>query len=409
MRIARVLTRLNLGGPARQVLASDPVLRERGHRVVVFTGRPERGEGDLADQLRAGGIEVREVPGLRRGLGAVLRDDRRARRFLEAAFAELQPDVVHTHASKAGVIGRAAARRACPGAGRVHTFHGHVLEGYFPAPVSAMLIRVERKLARSTHRILAVSEATRADLVRLGVAVAGKIQVCPPGIRLDPFLHLALARGASGAPAVSGEKPTQSLRRAHSIPRSAPVIGVIGRLAGVKRTVLAVEVFGAVAAEFPEARLLIAGDGGERPRVEARIAQLPPDMARRVHLLGALDNVVPVHEAIDVLLSTSSSEGMPVAMIEAAAAARPVVSTAVGGVPELVQNGITGLLAVDRDGLAAAVGGLLGDVDDRLAMGRRARTRVQERHSAGALADRLEAHYEEVLRSVHDKAEPQGS
>lgn len=403
MRIARVLTRLNLGGPARQVLSSDPILRARGHQVVVFTGSPEPGEGNLADKLRADGIEVREVPGLRRGLGAFLRDDRRARRFLEAALAEYRPDVVHTHASKAGAIGRPAAQRACPGAARVHTFHGHVLEGYFPAPVNAVLCGIERRLAGITHRILSVSEATRSDLVRLGVATADAIEVCPPGVRLDPFLELDIGRGAAGGGASS------SLRRAHSIPAAAPVIGVIGRLAPVKRTRLAVEVFAAIASEFPEARLLIAGDGGERARIEARVAQLAPDVARRVHLLGSLQNVVPVHEAMDVLLSTSSSEGMPVAMIEAAAAGRPVVSTAVGGVPELIQNGITGLLAVDRDALAAAIAGLLGDTGDRVSMGERARERVQERHSAEALAARLEAHYEGAVKLVPHKAGAQPS
>ncbi|MGK0482548.1 MAG: glycosyltransferase involved in cell wall biosynthesis, partial [Planctomycetota bacterium] len=196
-----------------------------------------------------------------------------------------------------------------------------------------------------------------------------------------------------------------SLRQAHSIPPSAPVIGVIGRLAPVKRTVLALDVFLSMASEFPEARLVIAGDGPERRRLERRLAELPDGVSRRVILLGAVENITPVHEALDVLLSTSSAEGMPVAMIEAAAAARPVVSTAVGGVPELIQNGITGLLAVDRDGLAAAIAGLLEDPEDRMAMGRRARERVLVRHSAEALATRLESAYGRVL----DKAGAQGS
>lgn len=405
MRIARVLTRLNLGGPARQVLASDPVLQARGHEVVVFVGTPEAGEGDLAERLISDGVEVRRVPGLRRGLSAVLRDDRRARRFLERALSELAPDIVHTHASKAGAIGRRAAMRGAPGAGRVHTFHGHVLEGYFPGPISAALRRVETQLARSTHRILAVSEATRSDLVRLGVAPEDDIEVCPPGIRLDPFLALGPYRGASQRSQPGAPSAPSSLRQAHSIPPSAPVIGVIGRLAPVKRTVLALDVFLSMASEFPEARLVIAGDGPERRRLERRLAELPDGVSRRVILLGAVENITPVHEALDVLLSTSSAEGMPVAMIEAAAAARPVVSTAVGGVPELIQNGITGLLAVDRDGLAAAIAGLLADPEDRMAMGRRARERVLVRHSAEALATRLESAYGRVL----DKAGAQGS
>ncbi len=390
MRIARVLTRLNLGGPARQVLASDPILKERGHDVTVFVGAPEPGEGNLTDELRAAGVEVRHVPGLRRGVSAVLGDDRRARRYLEEALESFQPQIVHTHASKAGAIGRRAALRSIPKVPRVHTFHGHVLEGYFPAPVNLVLRRLEAQLARSTTQVLAVSEATRSDLSRLGVCESDQIQVCEPGIRLDEFVELP------GLAMPEGREST-ALRRSLSIPPSAPVVGVIGRLAPVKRTALAVDVFASLAREFPSAHLLIAGDGSERQRVEARLRELPDSVSRRVSLLGAVQDVVPVHAAMDVLLSSSRSEGMPVAMIEAAASGRPVVSTAVGGVPELVQNGVTGLLAVDRDGLAAAIGGLFGDPGEGLAMGNRARARVQERHSAQALATRLEVLYERLL------------
>src|SRR5262245_62309766 len=109
MRIARVLTRLNLGGPARQVLAGDPRLVERGHVVRIFAGTPEPGEGDLFDAARARGLDVVRVPGL--GRGWALAGDMQARAFLRRAFAEFAPDVIHTHASKAGALGRSAAKK----------------------------------------------------------------------------------------------------------------------------------------------------------------------------------------------------------------------------------------------------------------------------------------------------------
>lgn len=388
MRIARVLTRLNLGGPARQVLASDPVLRDRGHEVCVFTGSSEVGEGSLEDELRAASIEVVAVPGLSRSWrGALTGGDRRARAFLEEQLRSFDPDIVHTHASKAGAIGRPAARRACPRAKTVHTFHGHVLEGYFPAPVSWALQRVEGRLARQTDRIVAVSEATRDDLVRFGIGRSDEIAVSPPGAVLEPFL--SLPRDRSRTP----------LRLAESIPAEAMVIGVIGRLAPVKRPTMALEVFAALAREFPDAHLVFAGDGEERSELERDLGGLEPSIRDRVHLLGAVRDIVPVHEALDVLLSTSFSEGMPVAMIEAAASARPVVTTAVGGIPELVISGVTGLFGIDVAGLAAAVGGLLSRPEERIRLGDNARKRANLTYGRDALANRLEGIYATLLAS----------
>ena len=387
MRIARVLTRLNLGGPARQVLASDPLLVERGHRIRVYAGSSEPGEGDLGKELMDLGVEVVSIPGLRRGLSALLTGgDLRAGARLRRELAAFRPDIVHTHAAKAGALGRRAARRAVPGARRVHTFHGHVLEGYFSRPLSRALCRVEARLARQTHQILAVSEATAADLVRLGVVGAGDVEVVRPGSRLDGLLDLPERRGGA-------------LRDQLSLHPDDVAIGVIGRLAPVKRTALALDVFEDVAAEFPEAHLLVVGDGDERARVQARRSLLPEEIRARVHLLGAVQDVGPVHEALDVLLSTSFAEGLPVAMIEAGAAARPVVSTAVGGVPELVRSGITGLFGVDRAGLSAALASLVGDEGRRNEMGRAARARVRSGYSSHALADRLEAVYARMLGS----------
>ena len=125
MRIARILTRLNLGGPARQVLASDPVLVARGHQVRVYAGTPEPGEGDLFDELAERGVDVRRVPNLARGVNPA--KDLLAQRFLKKELLAYQPDLVHTHASKAGLLGRRAARALKGNAILVHTFHGHVL------------------------------------------------------------------------------------------------------------------------------------------------------------------------------------------------------------------------------------------------------------------------------------------
>jgi len=378
MRIARVVTRLNLGGPARQVLASDPLLRARGHEVRVFAGRPEPGEGDLFATLGARGVEVVEVPGLVRGGGPLA--NARAWRFLARELAAFAPDLVHTHASKAGLLGRTAAPRD---AALVHTFHGHVLEDYFARPVSRVIARMERRLARRCARIVAVSAATRDDLVRLGVAPARAIELSPPGLDLAPFLAV-------------DEAARHEARRALGLGPDAFVVAFVGRLAPVKRPHLAGAVLAHLRTRGVDARLVVAGDGPGR----ADLVRAAGDHAAAVQLLGAVPDPLAVHAACDALVSTSRNEGMPVALIESAATGRPVVATRVGGVAELVEDGVTGRL-VDAgspvEALADALGLLARDATGRARMGAAARARVAQRHDAPALADRLERIYRRAL------------
>jgi glycosyltransferase involved in cell wall biosynthesis len=392
MRIARVLTRLNLGGPARQALASDPLLARRGHQVRLFAGTPEPGEGDLFARALELGLDAVRVPGLGRGWSVAR--DLEAGRFLRRALREFAPDLVHTHASKAGALGRTAAR-SLPAA-RVHTFHGHVLEGYFPEPLARGLLALERRLARGTDRVVAVSHATADDLLRLGVVEEERLVVVPPGVELGPFLAIGERRPGERPP---GEHPGGrhgALRQLLGAGPEAFVVGVLGRLADVKRTEWALEVFGLLAARYPRLELVFLGDGDARGMLERRIGALPPDQRRRAHLVGAIDDVPAALADLDALLLTSRSEGLPVALIEAAAAGLPAVATRVGGVPEIVADERTGFLGETVDELAYGLARLLDDPGLGHAMGRRARLRVAARHSAEALAERLERLYAAV-------------
>jgi glycosyltransferase involved in cell wall biosynthesis len=381
MRIARVLTRLNLGGPARQALASDPVLVRRGHRVRIFAGSPAGGEGDLFDAFAARGLDVVRVPGMSRAIS--IAGDVRALCALRAELADFAPDVVHTHASKAGVLGRRAARRL-EHAARVHTFHGHVLEGYFHAAVSKGIIALERRLARETDRVVAVSHATADDLLRLGVlADEKKLVVVPPGIDLDPLLALAERDGA--------------LRELAGVGPDDVLVGVVGRLAEVKRPGWALDVFEMLGQRYPHLHVAFIGDGGERRMLERRIRALPDALARRAHVLGARDDMAPVLADLDVVLLTSRSEGLPIALVEAAAAAKPVVAANVGGVGEIVAHERTGFLGATVEELAFGLAQIVDAPPLRAAMGQRARLRVHDRYSAQALADRLEAIYRVVV------------
>ncbi|MBK8178976.1 MAG: glycosyltransferase family 4 protein [Planctomycetes bacterium] len=386
LRIARIIARLNLGGPARQILASDPWLTARGHVVRVFAGSSEPGEGDLFETARERGIDVVRVPGLSRGVSLPM--DLRARSFLRRALREFAPDVVHTHASKAGALGRRAAA-VVPQAALVHTFHGHVLEGYFGATISKGLAALERRLATRTDRLIAVSHATADDLLRLGVARPGQLVVVPPGLDLEPLLEIPLA-----APA----RRSHALRSLVGADPGDFLVGVVGRLAEVKRPEWALDVFQLLAARHPRLMLAFIGDGDLRGLMERRIQALEPSLARRVHLLGARTDMPAVLADLDAVLATSRSEGLPVALVEAGAAGLPVVATRVGGVEELVAEERTGFLGTSVDELAYGLSKLLADPALGSQFGQRARLRVEKRHSAPALGTQLERLYQAVVQ-----------
>ncbi len=380
------MTRLNLGGPARQALASDPELLARGHELRLFAGSPLDGEGDLFDEARELGLDVVRVPGLGRDPRPTA--DFAALRALRRELSRFQPEILHTHASKAGLLGRLASSGKAWA--RVHTFHGHVLEGYFSRPVSSALIWSERRLALGTARLLAVSDKTRMDLVRLGVASADKIEVVPPGVDISGFLSLAPSMDDSGA----------SFRGMCGCEPGDLLVGVVGRLAEVKRPCVALEAFRRASLKEPRLRLVFVGDGSERRPLEARLSELDPALRARVSLVGSQVSMRPVFAACDLALLSSRSEGMPVALIEAAAAAVPVVATPVGGVPELVVNGETGRLADEAEGLARCLVDLSRHERLRVDMGLAARARVRDWHSAEALAERLEGIYGGVAEEL---------
>ncbi|MBM3975871.1 MAG: glycosyltransferase family 4 protein [Planctomycetes bacterium] len=394
MRIARVLTRLNLGGPARQVLASDPLLARAGHTLRVFAGAPEPGEGDLAGALAARGIEVERVSGLARGLNPA--KDLWALSALRSKLAAFRPDIVHTHASKAGALGRRAAA-SLPGARCVHTFHGHVLEGYFPPLLSRRLVAEERRLAARSERIVAVSHATAEDLLRLRVVEAAKLVVVPPGIELDPFLELR--RPPPGSAEWASER-RGALRALLGADPERVLVGIVGRLAEVKQPLLALEALKLLAARHARLELVYVGDGELYAPLVRAVRALAPELARRVHVLGAREDMPEVLRELDALLLCSRSEGAPVCLIEAHAAGLPAVAMDVGGVGEIVAHERTGFLGRTVDDLAFGLDKLLADDAFRHACGLRGRLRVRERHSAAALAARLEGLYQDVREAA---------
>jgi glycosyltransferase involved in cell wall biosynthesis len=300
----------------------------------------------------------------------------------------VRPHIVHTHTAKAGAVGRMAALLA--GDARppvlVHTFHGHVLRGYFDPVRTEFFRETERFLARHTTRLIAVGPEVRDDLVSLGVAPAEKFSVIRLGIDL-------------GTRVLEDERRAE-LRRLFGVPEDRFVIGWLGRMTAIKRVQDVVASFAALRRRGVEATLCLVGDGPDREPAERLAHEL--GVMRDVLFVGYQRDVAPYYEFLDALILTSANEGTPVVAIEALAAGKPVVSTRVGGVPDVVEDGEDGLLVAPQDveGLADALERLAGDRDLRARFGEHGRERVVPRYRVERLVDDTDRLYRELLTAV---------
>jgi glycosyltransferase involved in cell wall biosynthesis len=384
VKVLRVIARLNVGGPALHVAYLTEGLAARGYDTTLVAGSLAHGEQSMAHVARQRGARIVTLPHLAREVSPL--NDLLAVRHLAKLIRAERPQILHTHTAKAGAVGRVAALLA--GDARppivVHTFHGHVLRGYFNPAATLMFRTLERWLASVTTRLIAVSPEVRDDLVRLGVAPREKFTVIRLGIELDERV------GAD-------EEARRETRRRMGIAPDAFVVGWVGRMTAVKRTDDVLLAFKGVLDRDVDAWLCLIGDGPDRPRLERRAHDL--GIVRRCLFVGYQDDVAPYYEAIDALLLPSVNEGTPVSVIEALAAERPAVATRVGGVPDVVRDGVDGYLVDvgDADTLAERLVELAGDPGKRDAMGREGRKRVLERYAVDRLVDDVDVLYRELL------------
>jgi glycosyltransferase involved in cell wall biosynthesis len=386
VRVIRIIARLNVGGPARHVTILDRGLGARGYDTLLVYGPSGPDEGSLERLAEA--LPTYPIQDLGRRIRPTS-DLRAFVRLVRLMFAR-QPQVIHTHTAKAGALGRVAAllynstRRKQHRAVVVHTFHGHVLEGYFGRTGSWLTRVAERALGLITDCVIAISESQHADLVgRFRVSSSEKTVVVPLGLELDNLLGMT-----AGQP---------SLRPELGLASDAIVIGYVGRLVPIKDLPLLVHAFSLVAAVDDRVHLLIAGDGPARAELTALCGAL--GITARCHLIGWCDDLTRLYATCDLVALTSITEGTPVALIEAMAAGLPVVALRVGGVPDVIEDGVTGLLVSDRDPavFARALRTLIEDGPSRRKLAQQARERARDRYSSTRLISEIDQLYRDHI------------
>jgi glycosyltransferase involved in cell wall biosynthesis len=389
--IVRIICRLNVGGPAIQAILMTEAFRTRGYDVMLVAGEVAAGEATMEYLAAAHQVETVAIPALARGL-SWWKDLLSLAQLIYLLRAQ-RAAIVHTHTAKAGALGRLAAIVARTPI-RVHTFHGHIFKGYFSPLVTRAFLAIERLLARHTDCIIAISESQRRELTETyRIAPPHKVVVVPLGVDLAPFLEL--------------QSPHGELRAELQCQPSTPVVGWVGRFTAIKAPGLFLHCVPLVTNIFPGARFVMVGGGELRTECEQHIAR--ERLENSVALLGWRRHLPQIYADLDLVVCTSISEGTPVALLEAMASGKAIVSTDVGGVRDLMigtpipfegmerfQNGI---LVRDLDTLSRAIRYLLKNSERRCAMGQAGREFVRERFSQHRLADDLEHIYVSLARA----------
>ncbi len=379
--IVRVIARLNIGGPSLHVVNLNKGLSSDRFESLLVTGSPNPGEGSMLDYAQENGVQPLMIPEMV-GEASLRPHDIKALLRLYRILRLECPQIVHTHTAKAGFLGRLAARLAgVPVV--VHTYHGHVLHGYYGPLKSWLLLQMERGLARITDRLVAVSVSVQEDLIAYRVAPAEKIGVIPLGLDLKPFFDCRSLKG--------------EFRSELGLDPGVRLVGILGRIFPIKNHRLFLESGARVAEQETNVRFVIVGDGILRSGTEKYAQEL--GIRPKVIFTGWRRDLPRIYADLDVLVVSSNNEGTPVAAIEAMASGCPVVATRVGGLPDVVHDGETGYLVPSQqpEALATATLELIRNPQRAEQMGQRAQRSVKERFSVQRLVCDTEDLYQDLM------------
>ena len=382
VRVMRIISRMNIGGPAIHVVLLNHGLADRYDSLLV-TGTEGAGEGSLRDLAHQRRLRLEVIPELGRDIS--LKSDLVALVKLYRLMRRERPQIVHTHTAKAGFVGRLAARLA--GVPIIlHTFHGHVFHGYFSPRKTRLFLALERVCARFSTRIITISPHLREEIAAYGVIRPDRIDVIPLGFDLEPFTAQRREAGV--------------FRRSLGLPEDTRLIAAVGRLVKIKNLPLFLEAAARVHPQVPAARFIFVGDGELRADLEAQARAL--GIGDVVVFTGWRRDLPQIYADLDAVVISSDNEGTPVCLIEAMATGCPVIATCVGGVPDLIVAGETGRLVPPGDpaALAAAMLDLVREPEGTRTMAAAAQRQIVARYGAERLITDMDCLYRRLLTTT---------
>ena len=348
-------------------------------------GLPDVGESDslyILEKYYVEPILMKEMVRL-----PSISSDGKAYIILKEIIKEYQPDIVHTHASKAGALGRKAAR-ACNVPIVIHTFHGHVFHSYFGKVKTNLFKAIERNLAKKSDAIVAISNIQKEELVKTHkICKADKMHVIPLGFDLEPFHQKRI-------------NSRTSEREKWKLAEDEVAIAIVGRLAPVKNHSFFFDVITEVLSKTTKSvKVFVVGDGAEREKIVRRAKEINKSHDNRITLTSWISDIGEFNSAMDIEKLTSNNEGTPVSLIEAQAGGIPVISTDVGGVRDIVLNGDTGFVVAvnDQESYVNCMLELIEDENKREKMSQNGWTFVQDKFHYKTLARNMDILYKDLL------------
>jgi len=372
-RVLQVITRMNVGGPA--VLVADLMrnLDASKFEVRLVTGYCDNNESDYLDEV-ATDLKAIRLPGFGRSISPL--KDLNAFFLLLRETRKFKPDVIHTHTAKAGVLGRVAGLVAAPRAKRVHTFHGHLLHGYFGSGKTQIVIFVEKLLALSTERLIAIGSSVKSDLLEVGVGSEPKYEVIFPGLQ-SLQIH-----------------PKMKARKQLGLDSDKKYFVFVGRLTQIKRPDRLLDIARFLKVNYPDSYILIAGAG----ELFATIKGKSDSEGLPITFLGWRNDIDLILSAADIAILCSDNEGIPLTLIQAAQAGLPIISTDVGSVSDMVSHEVNGLLTeTTSDGLISAAKSLLDSTSMRDDFGKAGQKRAHQYFTSEAMVKHHERLYSQIL------------